>query len=75
MDDILQLDDTIFQEHEDLSDRMERIRPKFDMTNAALTAICGHPPIPIHSDSDETWPPETEMFNILVNLMNVPNQD
>ncbi|KAG9532557.1 hypothetical protein KCU93_g1111, partial [Aureobasidium melanogenum] len=75
MDELLQLDETLFQEDESLHDRMERNRPKFDMTNSALKAICGYPPIPIHSESDETWPPETEMFNILVSLINVPNED
>ncbi|KAH0372720.1 hypothetical protein KCU65_g991, partial [Aureobasidium melanogenum] len=75
MNDLLQLDDNLFQEDESLHDRMERIRPKFNMTNAALTTVCGHPPVPIHSESDETWPPETEMFNILVNLIDVPDED
>lgn len=75
MDELLQLDETVFQEDESLRDRLERIRPKSDMTNAAFTAICGDPSIAIHSESDEEWPPETELFNILVDLINVPNQD
>lgn len=75
MDELLQLDKTLFQEDESLYDRMERSRPKFDMTNSALKAICGYPPISIHSESDETRPPETDMFNILVSLINVPNKD
>ncbi|KAG9605305.1 hypothetical protein KCU77_g638, partial [Aureobasidium melanogenum] len=75
MDDLLQLDNTIFQEDESLVDRMERIRFKFDMTSPALTAMCGYPSLSIHSESDETWPPEIEMFNILVSLTNVPNED
>lgn len=73
MNELLQLDETIFQEDESLRDRMERTRPKVVMTNAALSARCGDPPIPIYCESDEVCPSETEMFNILVNLINVPN--
>jgi hypothetical protein len=75
MDDILQLDESIFEEDESLTDRMRRQMPKFDMTNASLTAICGHPPIPIHSQDDDASPGETIMFNTLVTLIDVPDQD
>jgi hypothetical protein len=73
MDDI-QLDESIFQEDESLTDRMRRQAPKFDMTNASLTAICGTPPIPIHSQDDAALPGETTMFNTLVTLIGVPDR-
>ena len=75
MDDFLQLDESIFQEDESMTDRMRRLTPKFDMTNASITAVCGDPPIPIHSQDDDASPHETTMFNILVALINVPDQD
>jgi hypothetical protein len=75
MDDVLQLDESIFQEDESLTDRMRRQAPKFNMTNASLTAICGNPAIPIHSQDDEALPGEKVMFNTLVTLINVSDQD
>ncbi|KAI4851118.1 hypothetical protein E4T44_02332 [Aureobasidium sp. EXF-8845] len=75
MDDLLHLDDSVFREDETLTDRMRRLAPKFDMTNASLTAVCGNPPIPIHSQDDDASSHETTMFNILVTLINVPDQD
>ena len=75
MDDILQIDDGIFEEDESLSDLMRRQAPKFDMSNASLTTICGFPPIPIHSQDDNASPGETVMFGILTDLINVPDQE
>jgi hypothetical protein len=75
MDDNLQLDESIFQEDESLTDRMRRQAPKFDMTNASLTAICGSPPIPVHSQDDEASPGEIVMFNTLVTLVDVSDRD
>jgi hypothetical protein len=75
MDELLQLDETLFQEDETLTDRMRQLAPKFDMTNASLTAVCGNPPIPIHSQDDDASSGETVMFNILVTLIDIPDQD
>jgi len=75
MDDLLLLDDSIFHEDESLADRMRRQAPKFDMTNAALTAVCGTPSIPVHSRDDDALPHERTMFNILVTLLDVPVED
>jgi len=75
MDDILTLDDSIFYEDESLTDRMRRQAPKFDMTNAALTTVCGTPSIPVHSRDDDALPHERTMFNILVTLLDVPVED
>jgi hypothetical protein len=75
MDELLQLDESIFQEDESLTDRMRRQTPKFDMTNASLTAVCGNPPIPIHSQDDDASSEETVMFNILVTLIDIPDRD
>ncbi|KAI4724856.1 hypothetical protein E4T49_07416 [Aureobasidium sp. EXF-10728] len=45
------------------------------MTNASLTAICGKPPIPIHSKDDEASHEEAIMFKLLVDLINVPDEE
>ncbi|CAD0113272.1 unnamed protein product, partial [Aureobasidium uvarum] len=75
MDDLCQLDESIFQEDESLVDRMERLKPRFDMTNASLTSICGHPRISIHSQDDKASREETIMFNLLIELINVSDQE
>jgi len=75
MDNLLSLDDSIFYEDESLADRMRRQAPKFDMTNAALTAVCGTPAVPVHSQDDDALPHEKTMFNILVILLDVRVED
>jgi hypothetical protein len=75
MDDLLQLGENIFQEDESLYDRMRQQAPIFDTTNASLTAICGNSPNPIHSRDDDASSGETAMFNILVTLIDIPDQD
>ncbi|THY19929.1 hypothetical protein D6D02_02153 [Aureobasidium pullulans] len=45
------------------------------MSNAALTATCGNPPIPLRSQSDETSPSGTAMFNFLTDLINIPTHE
>jgi hypothetical protein len=75
MDEFFQLDESIFHEDESLTDRMRRVTPKIDMTNASLTAVCGSPPIPIHSQDDDARWGETVMFNILVTLIDIPDQN
>lgn len=75
MDDLLHLDGDVFQEDESLADRMRRQAPKFDMTNASSTAMCGTPSCSVHSQDDEASPHETIMFNIFVTLIDVPDRD
>lgn len=75
MESLLLLDDGIFYEDESLTDRMRRQAPRFDMTNASLTAICGNPPISVHFQDDEASSHETIMFKTLVALLKVPNAD
>lgn len=75
MEDLAHLDDTIFEENEYTADRMQRLWPKYTMSNAALTATCGSPPIPLHSQSDETSPSEIAMFDILTDLINIPTHE
>jgi hypothetical protein len=74
MDELLQLGENLFQEDESLTDRMRRVAPKFNMTNASLTAVCGIPPVHIHSQDDDAWWGETAIFNILVTLIDTPDQ-
>lgn len=75
MEDLTHLDNIMFEEDENIADRMQRLWPRYTVSNAALTAICGSPPIPLHSQSDETSPSETAMLNIFTDLINIPTHE
>ncbi|KAI5242016.1 hypothetical protein E4T43_04982 [Aureobasidium subglaciale] len=72
MDDLSHFDETMFQGDESLEALRSRVDPRFDPANAALKATCGHPPIHIHSQDDDALPNETIIFNILIELTDVP---
>ena len=75
MNDLFDLSGDVFHEVESVADRMRRQAPKFDMTNASLTATCGTPLILVRSQDGKASPHETIMFNIFVTLINVPDHD
>jgi hypothetical protein len=74
MDDQVHLDESIFKEDESLKALMNRPNPIFDLSDAAIKTNCRHSSIPIHSERNEVTPLEVVIFDILVDLMNIEDE-